>query len=119
MNLRVPVALILLLLPACGGASPVAPQPLPTWLTSLITSLETAPAANPPAFIARYEYRGEAVYFLPPRCCDIWSDLYRADGTILCHPNGGLSGTGDGKCPDFFAARKNEVMVWRDPRGGS
>ena len=103
---------------ACGGDSPVAPQPLPTWLTILIGRLEAIPPANPPALIARYEYRGQTVYFLPERCCDVPSTLYRADGTILCHPSGGLSGTGDGNCADFFTERRDEVIVWRDQRSG-
>jgi hypothetical protein len=106
----------LLLIAACAR-SPVAPDPLPAWLTSLIAQLEAAPPANPPASIARYDYHDEAVYFLPARCCDVPSTLYRADGTILCHPDGGFSGAGDGRCPDFFTARKNETLIWRDVRG--
>ena len=104
--------------PSCGGTSPVAPEPTQTWLPALIRTFEQQPVANPPASVTRYEYKGEIVYFVPPRCCDVWSDLYRADGTTLCHPNGGLTGNGDGRCPDFFAARKNEHVIWQDPRGG-
>jgi hypothetical protein len=105
-------------LTACGGSAPVAPEPLPSWLTALIHNLETAPVANPPASIAQYEYKGGIVYFLPQRCCDTWSDLYRADGSVMCHPDGGLTGKGDGLCPDFFARRTGERIIWRDPRGG-
>jgi len=101
---------------ACADKNPVAPEVVPDWVTSLIRELEAQPPANPPAFIARYEFRGEPVYYLPARCCDIWSTVYRADGAMLCHPDGGVAGAGDGQCPDFFAQRRNERIIWRDPR---
>ena len=44
--------------------------------------------------------------------------LYRSDGAIACPPDGGLSGTGDGRCADFFRERRNERIIWRDTRGG-
>jgi len=103
---------------ACQKASPTSPSQTPAWLTTLIQSLESAPSANPPAFIARYEYRGQVVYYLPAPCCDVLSNLYAVDGTILCHPDGGFTGTGDGRCQDFFTTRRNERIVWRDPRAG-
>lgn len=109
----------LLMATGCAPENPVAPGQLPSWLISLIRQLEAQPVASPPAFIARYDYRGEVVYFLPARCCDVWSTVYSTDGAILCHPDGGLGGAGDGRCPAFFAERKNEQIVWRDPRGGT
>jgi hypothetical protein len=36
---------------------------------------------------------------------------------MICHADGGFSGAGDGRCSDFFSARKNEKIIWRDPRG--
>jgi hypothetical protein len=108
-----------LLAVGCTADSPVAPDRVPEWLLSSIRQLEAEPVANPPAFIARYEYRGEPVYYVPARCCDIWSTLFRVDGTIVCHPDGGLSGRGDGGCPDFLTRRTKEQIVWRDPRGAT
>ena len=104
------------LLAACGGATPVAPEPFPPWLTALIRDLESQPRANPPAFIARYHYKGETVYFQPQRCCDVPSSVFTSNGTVMCHPDGGITGAGDGRCPDFFAVRKNEKVIWRDQR---
>ena len=112
-----PLSILCILCASCDEKTPVAPEPTPQWLTTLIRNFEMQPVANPPVAITRYEYKGEKVYFVPPRCCDIWSDLYRADGTTLCHPDGGLSGNGDGRCPDFFTERKNAQIIWQDPRG--
>jgi uncharacterized protein DUF6970 len=103
---------------SCDGNTPVAPEPAQAWLPALIRDFEMQPVANPPVSITRYEYKSDVVYFVPPRCCDIWSDLYRADGTTLCHPNGGLTGNGDERCPDFFAEGKNPQIIWQDPRSG-
>jgi hypothetical protein len=88
----------------------------PDWLTPVIAELEREPVANPPAYLASYEYKGETVYYLPPRCCDVPSTVYGPTGTILCSADGGLTGRGDGRCPDFFAERRDEQIIWRDQR---
>jgi Domain of unknown function (DUF6970) len=115
MHVRI-LALCLFLTAACAERNPAAPDQRPEWLASLIHELETQPVANPPAYIARYEYEGETVYYLPARCCDIMSTVFQAGGAILCHPDGGFTGKGDGRCPTFLTERSNEQIVWRDPR---
>ena len=103
----------------CGKDPTAGDEPRPEWLTALIDDLSTEPVTNPPALIARYEYHGQVVYYVPPRCCDIPSDVYDALGAILCHADGGLDGAGDGLCSDFFASRQNEEIIWQDPRAAS
>jgi predicted small lipoprotein YifL len=104
-------------LAACGASGPVSrPTPVPAAVSTLIQQLETQPPADPPLYVASYEYRGQVVYYVPPRCCDIFSDLYSASGDLLCHPDGGLAGHGDGRCSDFLRQRKNETIIWRDRR---
>jgi hypothetical protein len=88
----------------------------PEWLAILIKTLESEPVANPPARITQFEFRGQTVYYLPPRCCDIPSTLYDAQGAVLCSPDGGFTGRGDGKCTDFFSTRTNERPIWSDKR---
>ena len=117
----------LLVAAACGGApvestststatGPNGQSDNPEWLAHLIQRLVNEPVANPPAFIAQYEYNGQTVYFRPQRCCDIFSDLYDADGTVIGHPDGGITGQGDGRVPDFFEARTNGSVIWSDQR---
>jgi hypothetical protein len=111
--------LLIFVLSAGCSRNPAAPDSAitsPAWLTTVIRQLETQPVANPPAFIARYEYKGDTVYFVPQRCCDVMSVVYRSDGAVMCQPDGGFAGTGDGRCPDFFAERRDERIIWRDPR---
>jgi uncharacterized protein DUF6970 len=106
-------------LAGCGatgsGAGP-GKAAVPAAITALIHELESQPVANPPASVASYEYAGQVVYYVPPRCCDIFGDLYDAAGQVICHPDGGLAGRGDGRCPDFLTQRANETIIWRDPR---
>ena len=109
---------LLLASSALVSCSDAGPESLPGWRTELIEQLESQPLANPPLSITRYEYQGQIVYYLPPQCCDVWSVLYDADGNIICSPDGGFTGAGDGRCPTFFAERKDELVVWRDSRGG-
>jgi uncharacterized protein DUF6970 len=104
----------MVVMPIACASNPVGPgsaSSIPAWLTALTHDIEAQPVANPPAYVARYDYKGESVYFLPQRCCDVMAILYRADGSIMCHPEGGLTGTGDGRCADFFVERKNEQVV--------
>lgn len=88
----------------------------PDWLRQMILEFEIAPVGNPPQSIWKYEFNGQTVYYVPPQCCDQYGFLYSAEGKILCYPDGGFSGTGDGRCPDFRQKRMNEQLIWRDPR---
>ena len=87
-----------------------------SWPDELVRRLEREPVANPPLSVTKYLYKGEKVYFVPQRCCDIFSDLYDADGNIIAHPDGGITGEGDGRSPDFFDQRSEERIIWTDRR---
>jgi hypothetical protein len=110
------LVLIVLGLAACG-AQPAGQQPeVPAAVRALIEGLKSQPVANPPAYLASYEYSGQVVYYVPPRCCDVFGNLYDREGQVICHPDGGMAGHGDGRCPDFTSQKKNETILWRDTR---
>ena len=88
----------------------------PAWVDSLIGEFKEAPLGNPPQSVWRYTYNGETVYYVPPQCCDQFSVLYDSDGNTICAPDGGFTGRGDGRCPDFFSNRTDELLIWRDSR---
>lgn len=98
---------------ACGATTPGVSPP---WLLRLIEEQMSQPVANPPAYLARREYEAGVFYYLPPRCCDVWSELYDTEGALVCHPDGGITGGGDGQCPELGELLSEEI-VWRDPRG--
>lgn len=101
---------------ACAPLAPTQPADNPAWLGALIAQIQSEPVTNPPSSIVRYRYRGETVYFRPSRCCDVFSDLYDFSGVLICHPDGGITGAGDGSCADFAAARSDGQVVWVDSR---
>lgn len=100
----------------CAGARSDHGSRHGVWIENLIEQFQRAPVGNPPQSIWRYEYQGRVVYFVPAQCCDQYSQLYDANGNLLCAPDGGFGGSGDGRCPDFFTLRRNESLVWKDPR---
>lgn len=89
---------------------------MPDWVENLIVDFESQPLGNPPQSIWQYTYKDQIVYYIPPQCCDQFSALYDKTGLFICAPDGGFSGAGDGKCPDFFSERKNEKLIWKDTR---
>ncbi len=69
----------------------------------------------PSDYISRCNYDDRIVYFMPSQCCDIPSYLFDADCNIICSPDGGYSGTGDGRCPEFSEAAANCEEIWIKP----
>ncbi len=114
MKLR--ILLLLTVLIILAGCTQAAQSSNPAWLDQLIKEFESDPVANPPLSIWKYEYNGQMVYFVPAHCCDITSIVYDAQGTVVCAPDGGLTGKGDGKCSDFFDKRMGEQLIWQDSR---
>ena len=105
--------------------SPVSAEPVsvkkisarPKWVDDLIRKYQAGQQGNPPLAVWRYSYKGRKVYYLPPQCCDQYSALYNEAGKLLCAPDGGKTGHGDGKCPKFFKLRKAGELIWQDSRG--
>lgn len=81
-----------------------------------IETFKNQPVANPPIDVYQYLYNGELVYYVSAPCCDQYTILYDENCNIICHPDGGITGKGDGKCPDFFEKRTNEKVIWQDDR---
>lgn len=71
---------------------------------------------NPRAEVWEFDYNGGKVYYVPPYCCDAQSVLFDKYCNVICHPDGGYSGSGDGQCTNFFTDRRNGVLVWKDER---
>ena len=85
---------------------------LPEWLLELVAGLVEGTEEDPPTFIAQYEYKGDIVYYIRPSCCDRFTDLFDATGNLIGHPDGGITGQGDGSVTDFFQERANERVIW-------
>ncbi len=96
--------LFLFLLILCCGKDDTS-QRIPECIQELKNAWE------PPLQIYRYHYKGYTVYYFPPQCCDMFSTLYDENCNVICSPDGGYTGGGDGRCPDFFSERKDEELI--------
>ena len=88
----------------------------PPWLKQRIAAVLAERKRNPITRILRYQYEGKTVYYISAPCCDQYSQVYDTRGKLICNPDGGITGKGDGKCPDFDKKKSNEKLVWQDPR---
>ena len=111
------LALAILVSLLLGGCKKIdVPAGTPYCIKKKIRKIKREEVRNPPAKIWEYKYNGETVYYFPPYCCDIESELYDKKCNSICQPDGGLSGAGDGKCTDFFQNRTDEKLIWEDER---
>ncbi len=63
--------------------------------------------------VVKYEYQGKIVYLFEPVADPSCSyAIYDEDCDYLCSPSGGITGTGDGKCPDFYQTAKKIEVIW-------
>jgi hypothetical protein len=81
-----------------------------------IDVIKTLPKWNPPATVNEYIYQGKHVYLFSADCCDQYHELYDENCNYICAPSGGITGKGDGKCPDFSSASQFVKLVWKDSR---
>jgi len=73
-------------------------NPKSTWLEKRIEGARTDGYLS----VDSYRYQGDTVYLFLPPCCDRFAELYDKNGKLICHPSGGITGKGDGKCTDFL-----------------
>lgn len=88
----------------------------PPWLKDRIAAVLAERKRNPITRILRYDYEGQVVYYISAPCCDQYSEVLDTRGKLICHPDGGITGKGDGQCANFEKRKTNEKLVWQDPR---
>ena len=106
---------ISLTLLSCKNNNPASNEQ-PKWLTQKIDSLKDEPVQNPPIKILAYDFKGETVYYITAPCCDQYNSLFNKNGELICYPDGGFTGKGDGRCPEFHSEKSNERLIWQDDR---
>lgn len=81
-----------------------------------IEQIKREPVTNPPTEVYSYMYNGKTVYHFTSGCCDMYNYVYDVNCNLICAPDGGITGTGDGKCADFFTVATNKTLIWKDTR---
>ena len=89
---------------------------LPTCIKNKIDSFKLKEAHEKPQRVLEYVYKGKKVYFVVMPCCDFFNEVYDDKCNFLGAPDGGFTGKGDGKIPDFFEEAKSEKLVWGTPK---
>ncbi len=93
-----------------------AVQNIPSCINDKIQSFKNEPKQNPPRSVTEYTYKGSKVYYIPGPCCDQFSEVFDSSCNLLGHPDGGITGKGDGKLPGFSKEVTDEKMIWKDER---
>jgi len=92
------------------------PVKLPACIKNKIDSFKLKEPHERPQRVLEYVYKGKKVYYVIMPCCDFFNEVYDDKCNYLGAPDGGFSGKGDGKLPDFFEAAKSEKLVWGTPK---
>ncbi len=88
----------------------------PSCILSKIEELKNKPKQNPSAEVYEYNYLNNNSYYFTADCCDQYNFLYDSNCNVICAPDGGIAGRGDGKCADFNESKKDGKLIWKDPR---
>lgn len=99
-----------------SGPEEVVFDNIPACIQQIIQDIKSEPVRNPAGSVWQYNYKGKTVYFIPQYCCDLPSQLLDANCNLICNPDGGFTGKGDGKCADFFTERTEGKLLWKDDR---
>lgn len=89
---------------------------VPDCIVEKIKTIKAQPKWNPPAQVDEYLFNGRKVYLFSADCCDQYAELYDENCKLLCAPSGGITGKGDGNCPDFSTQAKHIRLIWKDDR---
>ena len=88
---------------------------IPSCIKNKIAVFKNNEITNPPTQIWKWDTEGKTYYYITSDCCDQYNYLYNDNCEIVCAPDGGFTGKGDGNCPTFT----NEIiktLIWEDKR---
>ncbi len=87
----------------------------PACINDMISAIKNDAVRNPPAQVWKWEVDGEKYYYITSDCCDQYNNLFNESCELVCAPDGGITGNGDGNCPDFTGVIE-KTMIWEDER---
>lgn len=89
---------------------------LPACIQEKITEIKNESVRNPPAQVWEWKDAGKVYYYITSDCCDQLNFLFDSNCSIVCSPDGGFTGTGNGDCPEFTKSIEKKLL-WKDDRG--
>jgi len=91
-------------------AQPLLAADVPHW----VNEITQGPLKYRPQQIVEYRYQGAPVFMLVAKCCDQYNRVLDVHGATICAPSGGISGRGDGECPDFYEQAVRADFEWHN-----
>ena len=88
---------------------------VPNCVETKIKKIKKEKVYNPPAQVWKWEVDGNEYYMFTSDCCDQFDYLYDDNCDKVCAPSGGITGAGDGNCPEWTGAI-TKTLVWEDER---
>ena len=86
---------------------------LPACIKNKINTFKKARKHEQPQKVIEYVYMDKKVYYIVMPCCDFFNEVYDATCKLMGSPDGGITGRGDGKLPDFFKKTSKEKLIWQ------
>jgi hypothetical protein len=80
-----------------------------TCINKLIETKKTSAGVKE---IWQYQLQEDLVYYIKMNGADQYNKLLNSKCEVICYPDGGITGHGDGKCPEFFEARAKGKILW-------
>lgn len=108
------ILLLGVVMAACVCGEEPLDDAVPLCVKQKITQLENEPKRSPAASITMIVTRNKTYFYTPPYCCDFFGELYDDQCNLVCNPDGGISGNGNGNCPDYTVLE--ERVIWEDKR---
>lgn len=85
---------------------------IPACIRAKVDSFKKAQPHDQPQRVVEYQYKGKKVYYIVMPCCDFFNEVYDDKCKMIGSPDGGFTGKGDGRLPDFFTAATKEKLIW-------
>ncbi|HQQ99265.1 MAG TPA: hypothetical protein PLA61_00435 [Ferruginibacter sp.] len=96
-----------------GKTAVAGKDTIPPCVRMKIDSFKLKEKHEQPQKVTEYTYKGKKVYYVTMPCCDFFNEVYDDKCNYLGAPDGGFTGRGDGKIPDFAQEAKNEKVIWQ------
>ncbi len=107
------IVFILMIAMACKSSK--TKDPYPQCISDKIENIKNQPVQNPPIEVYKWDVNDGVFYYFTAACCDQFSFVYDSNCKLICAPSGGLTGRGDGNCPEFGSDIKR-TLIWKDER---
>ncbi len=88
---------------------------VPACVTKQIREIANEEPQHPPTEVWEWKTDGITYYYFTSGCCDRFNYLYDSNCNVVCAPDGGITGKGDGKCPEFRGTVE-KTLIWKDTR---